>query len=58
MSKPDIYVYQSEQDGHWVVEINTQGISDKPNSVDGPMMRIWLNEYLLHNGTDYVEVTA
>ena len=46
MSKPDITVYRSERDGHWVVEIDTP---DMPETDKGPIMRIWLNEHELYN---------
>ena len=40
MSEPDITVYRSEIDGHWVVEIDTPEI---PETNEGPVMRIYLN---------------
>ena len=46
MSKPDITVYRSEMDGHWVVEIYTR---EMPETNEGPVMRIYLNDGQIYN---------
>ncbi len=55
MSQPDITVYRSEIDGHWVVEVDTPEI---PETNEGPVMRIYLNGGQVYNVGEGVEVTA
>jgi len=59
VSKPDITIYRSERDGHWVVEIDTP--VDDPVMIEtkaGPVMRIYLNDGQIYNVGEGVEVTA
>lgn len=55
MSEPDIIVYRSGKDGHWVVEIDTHEI---PETNEGPVMRIYLNGGQVYNVGEGVEVEA
>jgi len=55
MSEPDITVYRSERDGHWVVEIDTT--EDMPETNKGPVLRIYLNGGQVYNVGEGVEVT-
>ena len=55
VSEPDITVYRSEIDGHWVVEIDTP---EMPETNEGPVMRIYLNGGQVYNVGEGVEVTA
>lgn len=54
MSQPDITVYRSEIDGHWVVEIYTR---EMPKINERPVMRIYLNDWQVYNVGEGVEVT-
>ena len=55
MSKPDITVYRSERDVHWVVEIDTP---EMPETKEGPIIRIYLNGGQVYNVGEGVEVKA
>ncbi|MCP4166021.1 MAG: hypothetical protein GY759_09035 [Chloroflexi bacterium] len=41
MSKPEISLHKSKQDGTWVVYIDTP---DMPEDSNGPIIRVWLND--------------
>ena len=48
--KPEIEIYKSEKDDVWVVQVDT---TDMPEDIDGPYVRIYLNDYCLHENPPY-----